>query len=215
MGTDVSDYFGRYADFQTASKKEAGQLLGADNMIGDVLSIHCGMEQGEHRAWLENRFGQRIGFFDAAFSRELSLVAARGLQMRAVLSFIAFTDHPDDGYYWGQVALVCYPEAQEKAFEAFIAQVSKRMGDNVRTAVDLGPEAVDRIIESEGSWIPSQTIPMPAKEKGTAIIKNRRSMTDKLIETGRSGNKGCFIASWIFLLALVAVLLFALKSCFF
>lgn len=211
----MNDYFGRYVDFHTASKKEAGQLLGADNMIGDVLAIECGMEDGAHRAWLVNRFGQRIGMLNADDSRELSLVSARGLRMRAVLSFIAFTDHPGEGFYWGQVALICFGKAHEEAFGRFIEKVSRRMGDNVRTAVDLGPDTVARIVESEGEDLPDKTVPMPKKEKGTAIIKCRRSVTDKLIETGRSGNKGCFIASWIFLLALVTILVLTLKSCFF
>lgn len=211
----MSDYFGRYADFHTASKKDAAPLLGADNMIGDVLDIECSMEDDAHRAWLVNRFGQRIGMFAAELSRELSLVSARGLRMRAVLSFIAFTDHPDDGVYWGQAAIICYEKPRAQAFERFEQQVGHRMADNVRTEVDLGPEAVAHIVESDGEWLPTKTIPMPAKEKGTAILKCRRSVTDRLIETGRTGNKGCYIASWAFLLVLIAAIIFALKSCAF
>lgn len=211
----MRDYFGRYADFHTTSKKDAAPLLGADNMIGDVLDIECGMDDGEHRAWLVNRFGQRIGLFAPELSRELSLVAARGLRMRAVLSFIAFTDHPGEGVYWGQVAIICYEKPHAQAFERFEQQVARRMADNVRTEVDLGPDAIAHITESGGEWLPTKTVPMPAKEKGTAILKCRRSVTDKLIETGRTGNKGCYIASWAFLLVAVAAIIFALKSCVF
>ncbi|WP_165062743.1 hypothetical protein [Adlercreutzia sp. ZJ154] len=211
----MSDYFGKYADFQTISKKDAGQLLGADNMIGDVLDIVCELDGGKHCAWLVNRFSKRIGMLDPSVSREISLAAAREMETRAVLSFVAFTDHPDEGHYWGQVAIICYAKSCEDAFGQFIKHVSKMMADGTRIAVNLGNDAIARIIESNGEWLPTQTISMPEKTKGTAIVKSRRSITDKLIETGRTGNKGCFVVSWVFLLALVTVLIFGLKSCFF
>ena len=36
-------------------------------------------------------------------------------------------------------------------------------------------------------------------------MKSRRKMSEKLIEQGRKGNKGCYAVSWLFLLALVAL----------
>ena len=44
-------------------------------------------------------------------------------------------------------------------------------------------------------------------------MKSRRKMSEKLIEQGRKGNKGCYVVSWLFLLLVVAGLLFGLKSC--
>lgn len=44
-------------------------------------------------------------------------------------------------------------------------------------------------------------------------MKGRRKMSEKLIEQGRKGNKGCYIVSWIFILAVVALALLGLKTC--
>lgn len=44
-------------------------------------------------------------------------------------------------------------------------------------------------------------------------MKSRRKMSEKLIEQGRKGNKGCYAVSWAFLLLLVMAVLFGLKSC--
>lgn len=211
----MANYFGKYAEFQTESKKAAAPLLSADTMIGDVLTVECELENGSHRAWLYNPLGMCIGFLDSEVSRDLSLQAARGLELHAVLSFVAFTDHPDDGHYWGDVALVCYPPSQAEAFRHFLAKVSDQMAQGIRLNVDLGADAITHIAESEGQWLPEQTVPMPAKIKGTAIIKQRRGFNDRLIQQGRAGNKGCYVASWVFLLLLVALIIFGLHSCFF
>lgn len=209
----MNQYFGTYHRFETASKKEAGRLLGADNLVGDLYHIECTMEGTIHKAWLVSRFDQRIGYFDAEFSRDLSILAARDLTLVAVLSFIAFTENPEPGHYWGEVAVVAYEPAQADDFEPFIQNVALRMQDGIRTNISLENDSIDRIIESRGTWIPEKTIPLPQKEKGTVIMKSRRSLSEKAIEQGRKGNKGCYLISWAFLLALVAGALFTMKSC--
>ena len=206
-------YFGTYARFDTLSKKDAAALLGADNLIGDVFEIVFQTEHGVSTAWMKNRFGGLIGFFDAAFSRKLNVLAARGWKLQAVLSFVAFTDRPEPGHYWGQAAVICFDPTLEQAFGPFIASTAQRLSDGVRSEVDLGEQGVEQVVSSNGTWTPKKTVAFPAKEAGTVIMKSRRKMSEKLIEQGRKGNKGCYAVSWLFLLLLVALALFGLKSC--
>lgn len=209
----MNQYFGTYHRFETASKKDAGRLLGADNLVGDLYRIECTMEGTTHKAWLVSRFDQRIGYFDPDFSRDLSILSARELTLTAVLSFIAFTESPDPGHYWGEVAVIAYDPAYSDDFEPFVQAVAKRMQDGVRTSVSFESEGIERIRENHGTWVPEKTVPLPEQEKGTVIMKKRRSLSEKAIEQGRKGNKGCYLVSWAFLLALVAGAVFALKSC--
>ncbi|MCD8316360.1 MAG: hypothetical protein LUB61_03005, partial [Eggerthellaceae bacterium] len=102
----MEKYFGTYHDFNTVSKKDAAVLLGADTLVGDFYNIELELEKGEHKAWLLSRFNQRIGYFDPDFSRELSVLKARGLELTAMLSFVAYTEEPDPGHYWGSMAVV-------------------------------------------------------------------------------------------------------------
>lgn len=204
-------YFGTYARFDTASKKDAGALLGADNLVGDVFSIVFDKESG--LAWMENRFGARIGFFEAALSRELQILAARGWKLQALLAFVAFTDIPEPGHYWGQAAIMCFDPQNEHAFVQFTEGISKRLADGIRPEIDLGEQGIDEVLSSDGTWSPKKTLPLPAKGKGTVIMKDRRKFSEKLIEQGRKGNKGCYAVSWAFLLLVVALLIFGLKSC--
>ncbi len=209
----MDQYFGTYQTFETVSKKDAAVLLGADNLVGDRYTIEIELDGDAHKAWLISRFDQRIGFFDGNFSRRLSILKANGLELTAILSFVAYTDMPEPGHYWGEMAVIAYNPAHKEAFERFITTVCTRMFDNVRTRVNFDAEGVERIISSGGSWVPEQTVPMPSKKKGTVIMKSKRSVSEKLIEQGRKGNKGCYVVSWAFIIALVAALLFGLKAC--
>ena len=206
-------YFGTYARFDTKSKKDAAALLGADNLVGDTFDIEFHTEGGASIAWMKNRFGALIGFFDPAFSRQLSILEARGWKLQAILSFVAFTDRPEPGHYWGQAALIGFDPSLEQAFDPFVSAVSKRLMEGIQPEIDLGEQGVDQIVESQGAWQPKKTVPLPKKENGTVIMKSRRKFSEKLIEQGRKGNKGCYAVSWIFLLLLVALALFGLKSC--
>ena len=206
-------YIGTYQTFQTVSRKEAADLIGADNLIGDRYTIECTIEDGIQKAWLVNRFQRRIGFFEPAYSRSLSILKAQGMELTALLSFIAFTDHPEPGYYWGEAAVIAYDPAYRGAMEPFIAGLSKEMAKGRRPRVHLETKGVDQIIQSQGSWLPTDTVPYPAKKKGTALVKTHRSITERLVEESRKGNKGCYLLSWAFLLAVVAAIIFGLKSC--
>lgn len=206
-------YYGTYARFETVSKREAAALLGADNLVGDAFEIVFETENGASVAWLQNRFGGMIGFLDADTSRTLKVLSARGWILHAVLSFVAFSDSPKPGHYWGQVALVCYDKKYEQPFDIFFKNTSKRLATGVRPDIALGEQGIGKVIESDGSWTPKDTVKLPPREEGTAIVKDSRKLSEKLIEQSRQGNKGCYAASWALLLAFVALILFGLKSC--
>ena len=156
-------YFGTYARFNTLSKKDAAILLGADNPIGDVFEIVFQTDNGVSTAWMKNRFGALIGFLDAELSRQLSILAAREWKLQALLSFVAFTDHPEPGHYWGQVAIICYDSNLDQAFKPFIATTAQRLSDGVRPEIDLGEQGVEQVISSNGNWTPKQTVAFPPK----------------------------------------------------
>lgn len=206
-------YFGSYARFDTKTKREAAILLGADNLVGDVFDIVFERENGISVAWMKNRFGALIGFFDEDLTHQLSVLSARGWKLQALLSFVAYTDDPAPGFYWGQAAIICYDTEVEQAFDIFVEGVSKRLADGTRPAIDLGEQGVNQVVEHKGAWQPKKTLSLPQEQDRTVIMKSQQKMSEKLIEQSRKGNKGCYVASWAFLLVLVALIIFGLKSC--
>lgn len=206
-------YFGCYAQFDTASKKDAAALLGADNLVGDRFSIEFKTEEGAIAAWIVNRFGAEIGFLDPSTSRRLSILHARNFSIYALLSFVAYTSTPEPGHYWGQVAIIAYNNQLADVADAYLDAVGAKLQDGVRPDIALGGQGARQILDSRGAWAPKQSIPLPKTEGDTVILKSQRKLSEKIIEQGRKGNIGCYIVSWAFLLALVALLVFGLKSC--
>lgn len=206
-------YFGTYQTFQTVSKKDAAVLMGSNTLVGDRYRIDLTMEQGSHRAWLINKFGERIGYFDGSFSRELSLLSAEGLELVGILSFVAFSETPEPGEYWGQAAVIGYSPSYAAEFDRFIDGICGLIGKGIRPKLSLQGSAIDEIIATGGTWLPSEREPLPEKQRGMALLKTRRGFIDGLVEAGRSGNKGCYFLSWAFLLAVVAAIIIGLKSC--
>ena len=206
-------YFGRFARFDTVSKKDAAQLVGSDNLVGDVYEIEFSTRDGQRVAWLKNRFGATVGFFDQQVSRQLSIFAAREWKIRAILAFVAFTESPDPGHFWGECALLCFDPQESSAFEVFLAGIARRMAEGMRPDIDLGAQGVAKILESQGLWTPTQYSPLPNRETGTVLIKTRRSLKEKLFEQARAGNKGCYVLSWGFVLAIVVGAVLWMRSC--
>lgn len=200
----MTEYFGKYAKFHAASSEDAAKLLGADNMIGDIYDVDLRMQDGKHRAWLSGRYGD-IGYLDEADSQEMALLAAKDMVLKAVLSFVAFTSTDDGGSYWGEVGLICFAKPDEEAFSNFLRGISRLCGDGLRPRLDFGAEGAKKIVDSNGEWLPADRVSMPKPESGMAILKKRRRLMDKAIEQGRTGNKGCYVVSWAFMLAVVTL----------
>ena len=51
--------------------------------------------------------------------------------------------------------------------------------------------------------MPTETMPLPQKEVGMAVLKDHRTMSEKMIEQGRAGNKGCYAVSIAFIVIVV------------
>lgn len=205
-------YFGTYATFNTVSKKDAAQLTGPDNLVGDAFALSIENTDGVLTAWLINKFGARIGFLDEATSRQINRCRARSWTLRAYLSFVAFTDNPDPGYYWGQVAIICNDPRFDAAVNAFAERVAALLVDGVRPNVDLGMQGIDAILENDGAWMTESRVPYPEKKHGTVILKSRRKLSEKMIEQGRRGNKGCYVIGWAFTILVVAAVLYGLHA---
>lgn len=127
-------YFGTYQTFRTVSKKDAAVLMGSNTLVGDRYRINLTMDEGVHRAWLINKFNETIGYFDDGFSRELSLFAAEGLELVGILSFVAFTETPEPGEYWGQAAVIGYSPHYAEEFNRFIDGVCGLIGKGIAEA---------------------------------------------------------------------------------
>lgn len=206
-------YEGFYARFETINKTQGSTLLSADHLVGDDYEVFFKTEEGRVVAWVRNRFGAETGYFDADVSRKLQLANARDQIIRAVLSYVAYSDEPSPGVYWGQMALFCFNPNYADKMNAFVDRVADKIAEGIRPSINLGSQAVAKILEQPG-WLPNDTMPLPQKENGMAVLKDHRTMSEKVIEQGRAGNKGCYAVSIAFIVIVVLAAIYGLYNLF-
>ena len=59
---------------------------------------------------------------------------------------------------------------------------------------------------------PVQQSEDPKGSGQTVILKDHRSIHDKMLDKGRSGNVGCYIVSWAFIFAVIALVVWFVHS---
>lgn len=207
-------FYGTYARFEVPATDQVGALMGRDNIVGDqyeiVIKYGEGGTQGTH-AWMHNRFGADIAFFDEETSYKLQVLLAQDKTVKAILSFVAATEQEDGtSLFWGEAAIVAYDKRYESEFETFIQKICDKMSDAVRPDIALSPSGIDQVISSKGAWMPEGTVPMPeGKSRAYALLKDDRSIGDKLVEQGRKGNPGCYVFGYgaiaFFIIAIILV----------
>lgn len=206
-------YYGTYAKFITEDRRTASGFLGADNIVGDRFSIESVYENDERSGWIVNPFGVRMGKIEEKVLDKVEVLKAKGWTVTALLEFVAFTEEPEPGYYWGEVAIIAYDPQYEGAFANWVDLVGKKLGAGIRPDLKLGTKGFNQVIETNGEWFPTGRHNLPPKKKGTAIVKSERSSTERLVDQARKNNKGCTVAGWLFILAIVALIVFAFVSC--
>lgn len=206
-------YFATYARFHTLDKESAGAFFGADNIIGGKFTVDHEITPDSNYAWIVNPFGQKMGYLDRKTADQVDLCQAKGWTTVALLALVAFSEQPEPGQYWGEVVIISYDPQYEEAFSTFMDQIAKQLSHGSRPNVSLGPDSLQKVIDSKGTWMPKDRVALPKKKKGTAWVKTQQSGTEFLVEQARKGNVGCTIATCIFWIAVAAAIVFGLRSC--
>lgn len=200
-------YEGYYARFAALSKDDAAIIVGADTIVGDEFEVFFQVEDGISIAYLKNKFDATIGKFDRDVSRKLQLAEAGERVVRAYLSFVAYSEEPEPGQYWGEVAIITFNPIDEEVFEPYLEGISEKLAAGVRPNIDLTGAEVARLYNNEG-WLPTATVPKPTMEKGSAVVKDHRTLSEGVVEQGRKGNPGCYAVSTVLNLLMIAVVLY-------
>jgi len=206
-------YFGTYARFSTDDKEEAAQFLTSNNVVGHPFTITSTYEQGERSTWIVNPFGQNMGRLDNALGEQVDVLDARGWTTVALLSFVAFSQEPAPGEYWGEVAIISYDPANAAAFEGFVREVGSMMAQGIRPSLNLGQESLRSIVAANGKWKPTGREPLPELGKGEAFVKTEKLAEEHIVDVARRHPKGCSVLSIIFMAALAVAIIFAVVSC--
>lgn len=208
----AGSYFGSYGRFTAPEKEHAVHLMSADSLIGDELNYAMHTQDGKTRVVLSNRFGGEIGSLDAKSAHDIQLCLAKDWNVHVLLASI-FQKHPEGGgraTHWGEVVILAYPPAQAEAFDVFTGNIAKMLSEGIRPEVELQQSSVTQVLESGGSWTPNGRHATVSKD-GSVMLKGSLSLNDKLVEQARKRNPGCMFAGWVFIAALIFLVLYLVK----
>ncbi len=207
-------YQGFYCQFLTEDKKVGAQLMGADDLIGDLFEVRMVRDDADPVACIFNRFDKKTGYFDADITYKLQLCIARGMHISAILSGVCFSDTPDPGHYWGEVAILAYTDREKSAFDTFRSHVQTMLMDGTRVAVDLSEDSIASLIDSKGEWTPTDRVSPLKLEHGDVLLKSHRTFNEKMIELARQRKPGCMIIGWLFIIIVVTLIVILFKQFF-
>ena len=206
-------YFGEYVRFSTSDKKVGAALAGPDNAVGDIGTIEFILDDSKRQvAWLKNPYGQLVGFLNNHDSYNAAVMAAKGWELHYVLSFTAYSEEPEPGEYWGQVALIAFAPRYAEEFNVFLKAFAKAAGDGLRPDPKLSNDSIVSVLANPAEWKPSSKIKIPRGGGRTAILKDHRSVHDSMLDAARSKKVGCYIVSWAFILAVITLVVWALHK---
>ena len=208
-------YFGAYARFSTLDKNTGAVMAGPDNAVGDRGTIEFQLDDRKRSiAWMKNPYGKTVGMLDPSISYTLAVLQAKGWKLHYVLSFVAFSEYPDadKNSYWGEVAVIAFAPRYEAEFEQFLSEFQRRAADGTRPNPVLTTAEVEEILRNPQGWRPFVFVDLPRFDANTILMKDRRSMHDKLLDQGRGKNPGCYLISWLFIFALIGGIAWALHA---
>lgn len=219
-GIDVpssSHYYATYARFSTKDKSSGSFLTNADNIIGDTYSIEFRKSDNDKHpdeiAWLVNRFGKDVGYFDVDISRQLQVCNVQHWKIYAILASVWFTENPKPGTFWGEMVIMSYAPDIASDLDIFRKHISKMLADGIRPNVLLDSESMRKVIETHGNWQPNDRVESIPKTKGSVLLKDRATLNDKIIDQGRVHRVGCTILGWAVVLLLIAIVVLIVRSC--
>ena len=164
-------YFATYARFDTVDKEAAAAFLGADNIVGDTFTVDHEITPDSNKAWIVNPFGKKMGYLSPKVAEQVDLCKAKGWNTVAILALVAFSEQPEPGLYWGEVVIISYDPAYESAFSTFVEGIRKQISKGVRPKVKLGPDSLQKIIDTQALGFLAIVLLYLKKKKGPLGLK--------------------------------------------
>lgn len=208
----IDNFYGKYVIAKATSKISGGELLSADNIVGDVYDIVFEYKDGIYKAFARNRFNKTPCYFEEDVSRETYILKIKGFRLFGILTLVGFTYSDDEEYsnYWAEFALIGFKESDNDIFLPFMEAFTNEIDKGIRPLLDFTNENIKEIQDGNYSVLNNKQ-PLPIKEKGTVFMKTHRKISEKFIEMGREKKLGCYLLSILFLFVIVIVVFLIIK----
>jgi hypothetical protein len=191
-------YFSCYQEFLPNGKEGERFLGSSDGVVGTVLSLRA---VDDHLGYFSYD-GRCIAEFE---NKVLAEALEKSWNIRCLLAYSTFS--AKEKVIKGTAVCFCFDPVVGKiaseALNVFIDNIIGRVAHGAYLKLRLSQEQFVKVIESKGQWYLLKEESWPKLSKGTVYYRRRRTLTDRLIDIANSGNKGCLIASWVGMFAVI------------
>ena len=215
MPTNASDvYFGSYTRFQTPDKQTGAIIAGSDYAVGDCGEVVWQLDEKKHQqAWLKNPYGQTFAYLEPfGFVQAGHLSRQRFGKYDTCSASPPTAKNPTPASTGARRRFFAYSPRHADRFDRFVKVFAQTAADGSRPDPALNPASIAKVIADPESWNPSNKVKIPKGSGQTVILKDHRSIHDKMLDKGRSGNVGCYIVSWAFIFAVIALVVWFVHS---
>lgn len=201
-----NEFFGTLERVTVIDKKANNALSGGEGVIGCRVSFEF-TQDGEGNPFVKvlSPNGVSFGGFSPEFSQTLTELHDSGRVCTGILSLVGFTD--GEGY-WGEFAVLAYNPDEADAWETFITTLAEKYAQGHRPDIDITQKTSRHIVETGGTWCDLKKAKDPKLKGGEAIVKRHRTARDNLVDQAVKGNKGCWVGTVVFWVAVAALIVF-------
>lgn len=217
-------YFGAYAQADIVSQEDSKHLSSNESVIGSEVMLNLdpadattadatptedtpdasSPDSGYALVSISSKRGYSLGSFDEDTSKQLLQAHKSGMVCRAFLSAVIYSD--SRGAFWGEYAIFCYPAEQKEIWERFCNKAMELISKGDHPNIKLTDKEIARVVSSNGEWADMREMQFANLEKGALYFKKKRSVSDSLVESAVSGNKGCRASAYIFYVVLALII---------
>lgn len=197
--------FAKYILAYPQNQKESVTLAGPNSIVGNNFDLRFDIHK--KTCSIINKFNQKVAQVNSKNYDELVLLYNKQFCFRCILTYVAYKD-VNGGKRFGEFLIISFNNKDKQNFSNFCSIIQNKIAHASRPEISLDDFEYKKICETNGSWQPKKFLKWTKLDKNTAIIKNKISFIERLIEAARNKNPGCYFFTILFLLIIIAIIVF-------
>lgn len=191
-----------YIDADPQNKKQAAQLTSSNSIVGDFFKLK--IDTKEQKVILLNKFDYEVAEIPKEFSKKIILLHNKNLEITALLAYVIYNE--PESRHSANFLIAAYPKINSEALQNFLSIVSRKLTEGNRPNITLDEYECKKIVKNNGEFKIEKYLEKPKLEKGSVILKAKQTFMEKIIEASRQRKPGCYVASILFIIALIALI---------
>ncbi len=200
-------------DATSGSAGDADAGSGSDNDAGAGADANS---SSKNNLWIAAKNGNAIAKVPNKYAKELYAALSEGWNITALISMVTYSKK--EGKFFVEAAFMgISPNCDEplcNALQKFESHQIKRIKGGDHPTIGLSQSQFEKVIETGGEWYMTKIAKLTDDQKKRMSYKKSQSLTGKMVDMSQNHQRGCAFASTIILLAMAALIVWAIFRLF-